>query len=92
MESRPRTNALDHLWDDGIRALQIFTEAHGHPYVPREYCLPSGFSLGLWVAAVADFHKRGHLTLDQSRDIEAVPGWTLVHDLKALAPVGSSER
>jgi len=85
MEAARRANALAHLWDDGIRALQIFVEVHGHPYVPREYCLPSGFSLGLWVVAVADFYKRGRLTPDQLTEIEEIPGWTLINDLKALA-------
>lgn len=82
----PTSNALDHLWSDGIAGLRAFSDRHGHPFVPREYALPTGFSLGLWVAAVADFHKHGRLTDAQRFDIEAIPGWTLIHDLRLLAP------
>ena len=86
MHTTPTHNALDHLWFDGMAALRDFHEDNGHPYVPRGFHTPNGFSLGLWVAAVADFHKRGRLTALQRREIEAVPGWSLIHDLRTLAP------
>ena len=63
-------------WEDGYARLREFVTREGHPRVPAGYQDDDGFKLGLWVQNQRARGRRGAVSYQRARRLEAVPGWT----------------
>jgi superfamily II DNA or RNA helicase len=63
-------------WEEGFAHLEKFVEREDHSRVPKPYRDDDGYRLGGWVNGLRQRRKRGELTDDRIRRLEALPGWT----------------
>ena len=61
-------------WEFWVGLLESFAEEFGHARVPRGYKL-DGFQLDNWVTNQRAFRRRGMLSEERQRQLEALPGW-----------------
>ena len=84
--SAGRTKALEAItgWNpdpkeadfqEGLENLKQYVHEHGHAKVPRSHKTPSGFKLGSWVILKRMQYKKGILSAEKIKAIEAVAGW-----------------
>jgi hypothetical protein len=59
----------------GLAAIERFARREGHASVPRGH-VENGVRLGLWASNRRADRKKGRLSRDQIRALDAVPGWT----------------
>lgn len=71
------------FWDDGVAALTIFAAREGHSLVPSRF-LEGSLDLGRWVRAKRDNYRKGQLSREQIKQLEAFPGWKWDRETKAL--------
>ena len=62
-------------WEDGYTRLLRFVKREEHSRVPTTYQDDDGYRLGLWVINQRQFHRRGQLSQDRTRRLQALPGW-----------------
>lgn len=70
----PGWNCCPNSWMSGYQRLQRFIAQHGHAQ-PTQRCTVDGFNLGLWVTRQRTQRRRGTLSADHARALEALPGW-----------------
>jgi hypothetical protein len=64
-------------WEEGYARLKAFAEREGHTWVLATY-LDDGFRLGSWVQVNRQAYRRGKLSEERIRELEALPGWAWV--------------
>jgi hypothetical protein len=69
-----RWNLYDAAWEEGFARLWTFAEREGHARVPQSY-RDDGYQLGNWVINQRQFRRRGKLSDERVRRLEALPGW-----------------
>jgi superfamily II DNA or RNA helicase len=57
-------------------ALRRFVGERGTARVPQDYRTSDGLRLGVWVAVQRRRRGQGHLTREETRVLEALPGWS----------------
>ncbi|QII07817.1 DEAD/DEAH box helicase family protein [Rhodococcoides fascians A25f] len=83
--SDDRRSALDRLpgwawdvladqWSTWIQLMEQFVAEHGHADVPFPYAVGDS-NLRSWVATQRGLHKRGRLSEERTRELEALAGW-----------------
>jgi superfamily II DNA or RNA helicase len=68
-------NPFDAVWEDGYSRLQAYVERERHSRVQR-FDEEQGFRLGHWVSAQRTAQRKGRLSTERARRLEALPGWT----------------
>lgn len=63
-------------WKEGFTSLRRFVKREGHAQVPTAYEDDGGFRLGAWVDVQRQRRRRGSITDEQLRRLEALPGWS----------------
>ena len=61
-------------WEDAYARLRRYSEREGNSRVPSGYRDADGFKLGPWVTTQQV--RRGAMSEDRARRLEALPGWT----------------
>ena len=61
-------------FEDRFARLQEWVSAHGHARVPKTE-MWEGVRLGLWVQSIRQRYRRGTLSGDRARRLQALPGW-----------------
>ena len=61
-------------FEDRFARLEEWVDLHGHPRVPRTE-IWEGVRLGSWVQTTRQRYRRGTLSGDRVRRLEALPGW-----------------
>jgi len=64
-------NVFEGNWDGYYAQLREFTDEHGHARVPR-----GQKQFAKWVKNQRSQYKRGEMTRDRQRRLEALRGWT----------------
>ncbi|KXO92980.1 Helicase associated domain (plasmid) [Tsukamurella tyrosinosolvens] len=66
------------IWEKGYRALLAYAREHdGSCFDLRtSHVTDSGIKLGHWVHNQRQFYRRGQMTRERAKTLEAVPGWT----------------
>jgi hypothetical protein len=62
-------------FDVWFKRLEAFVAEHGHARPAKAYVDPEGFKLGRWVSHLREHGRRSRLSADESRALEALPGW-----------------
>jgi superfamily II DNA or RNA helicase len=62
-------------WEEGLAHLKAFVDDQGHSRVPGTYQNEDGFKLGRWVVNQRAARRRGRLSDERARRLEALPGW-----------------
>ena len=62
-------------WEGAFACLLVYVEREGHANVPYEH-VEDEFTLGKWVGAKRMQRRRGRLSAERERLLEALPGWT----------------
>jgi superfamily II DNA or RNA helicase len=80
--STDRTAALDALgmvwdtalanWERGVAACVAFRREYGHLRVPTSFITDDGFCLGTWLNSRRQEMKRGHLSTERMRELDAL--------------------
>ena len=65
----------DAKWEAAYARLHRFVEREGHSRVPDAYRDDDGYELGGWVRRQRDSRRRGVLSKDRARRLDALPGW-----------------
>lgn len=60
----------DQRWDEGLRELAGYKEAHGHVNVLRRYVTPGGYRLGQWLSRQRSAHNAGQLPPGRAAALE----------------------
>jgi hypothetical protein len=68
-------NPMEGKWEEGYSHLLQFVEREAHSRVPQSYRDEDGYRLGNWVNVQRAFRRRGLLSKERIRLLEAVPGW-----------------
>jgi superfamily II DNA or RNA helicase len=68
-------DALESGWQSGYRLLRSFVDRTGHAQVPQPH-LEGGFLLGAWVNTQRQLFKKGKLSPDRRKRLDALPEWT----------------
>jgi Helicase associated domain len=63
------------FWEEGFARLVKFVEREGHTGIPAKYQEADGFRLGSWVDRNRQARRRGRLSEERARRLEALPGW-----------------
>lgn len=63
------------LWDTSLSALRTFTKREGHPQVPQRH-KENGIDLGSFVNGRRTEFKKGKLSKERIKQLEALPGWS----------------
>jgi len=61
-------------WGIWMGLMRQFVAEHGHANVPFPYMVGE-YNLRSWVATQRGLHKRGELSEERVRELEALPGW-----------------
>lgn len=69
-----RWAGADERWEQGIRALRAYVDAHGTANLPQGLAV-GGFALGDWVHSRRRQYRTGTLPPDRAAVLEALPGW-----------------
>ena len=65
-------DADEERWRLGYEAALLYSRRHGHLNVPAKYETADGYRLGLWIQLKRRQYKKGSLTPDQVRSLEAI--------------------
>jgi ribosomal protein S18 len=60
---------------EGIQHLKRYVNEYGHVKVPRSHKTSSDFTLGSWVNFQKRQYKKGTLSAEKIKALEAIPGW-----------------
>lgn len=72
--ARPTGSPRSAEWDASYEALRAFTRREGHARV-SQYHIEGGLSLGRWVDTQRQNYRKGALSGDRQRRLDAMPGW-----------------
>lgn len=59
-------------WERGCQALSAYYNRYGHADVKSYYVTEEGYALGKWVSNVRQLHKRGALSPEQTKRLDAL--------------------
>ncbi len=62
-------------FEEGLEHLRRFARRERHGRVPEGH-MENGFRLGQWVRVVRRTRRKGSLTRERQRAVEAIPGWS----------------
>lgn len=62
-------------FEEGLEHLKQYVHEYGHAKVPRSYKTPSEYTLGSWVNFQKRQYKKGALSAERIKALEAIPGW-----------------
>ena len=62
-------------WDAHVTEVEAFAAEYGHARVPQRHTTPDGFALGAWVGSQRRAFKKGTLSPERRRRLEAIAGW-----------------
>jgi len=68
-------DVLSDKWDLWIGLMHQFVTEHGHAKVPVPYMVGE-YNLRSWVATQRGLYRRGELSEERIRELEALPGWS----------------
>ena len=68
-------DVLSDKWDFWMGLMNQFVAEHGHANVPLPYMVGE-HNLRSWVATQRGLYRRGELSEERIRELEALPGWT----------------
>jgi len=62
-------------WNRGIENLRIYVSETGTSRASQSYIAPDGYKLGGWVSERLKEYRKGKLSEEQIKQLEAFPGW-----------------
>ena len=62
-------------WNQALKELQEYVKETGHAKVPYSFKNAAGFALGYWVSTKRRSKKKGQLTPEQIKQLEAIKSW-----------------
>ena len=66
---------IEDKFQEGFKRLQAYVEREDHARVPMGYKDESGFNLGYWVARQRTEFRKGDLSPERIKALEALPSW-----------------
>ena len=68
-------DTLDHQWEEGFNALEVYIAEHGDAGVPQNHKTQDGVALGIWVGTQRKYYKQGQLSHERIAKLGALTGW-----------------
>ena len=62
-------------WEDGYKALEVYAARENDCLVPQKYKTDDGFPLGVWILHQRTESKKGNLSFERQKRLDALPGW-----------------